>query len=138
MEKEVMLKAYEEEIEVLRLTMEVPNYEYGDERRTMFPRYEDVLLRLFNNKRENKEILAIRNYWGSDKITIEINLTDYLEHSQDRKETIEHLKTWFSSGLDVSNEQIEEYYLTGHIFRIPEYENKLAKDNTENYFELDW
>lgn len=136
-EKEVMLKAYKREIEVLKLTMDVPSYDYNDERRKIFPRYEDVLLKLFNNKRENKEILAIRNYYDSNKITIEVNLTDYMGES-DRKETIEHLKTWFSSGLDVSNDMIEEYYCKGHIYTIPEYTNKLAYNNTENYFELDW
>ena len=48
-EQEVMLKSYRKEIEVLSLTIDIPQYE--GEKKTWYPTYEDVLLKLFNNKR---------------------------------------------------------------------------------------
>ena len=105
-EQETMLKSYRREIEVISLTIDIPQYE--GEKRNWFPKYEDVLLRLFNNKRENKELLKIINYYGSSKITIHVNLTDYLEGSESsREETIEHLKNWLIGGLDVSKSNLK-------------------------------
>lgn len=135
-----MLKSYREEIEVLTLTMDVPSYDYDDKRRNMFFKYEDVLLKLFNNKRDNKEILKIRNYYNSNKITIEVNLTQYLEDSYDTKEqVIEHLKDWMSSGLDVANKDIEANTYKGYIYSVDLYDNNIewqdGDDIIENYIE---
>lgn len=135
------LKSYRKEIEVLSLTLDVPVYEYNDERRNWFPKYEDVLLKVFNNKRENKEILKIINYYDSNEITIHINLTDYESEDSNREETIEHLKDWFKSGCDVSNDKIDTYIYKGYVYTISEYENDIKtfdKDNDaliQNYIE---
>lgn len=126
------LKSYRKEIEVLSLTLDVPQYEYNDERRNWFPKYEDVLLKVFNNKRENKEILKIMNYYGSNEITIHINLTDYMNDSENREEVIEHLKDWFKSGCDVSNDKIDTYIYKGYVYTIPEYENNIKTFDTNN------
>lgn len=126
MEKELYLKAYRSEIEVVSLTIDVPEYE--GEKRTWYYRYEDVLLKLFNNKREDKDILEIINYYGSNKITIEVNLTHYLEdgyRNDNREEAIEHLKTWLTSNLDISNEQVETNFYKGYIYEVGEYDNKI-------------
>jgi len=130
-EQEVMLKSYRKEIEVLSLTMDVPYYEPNDERGKWFPKYEDVLLKLFNNKRENDEILEINNYYGNNEITIRINLTQYLEDSYDtsKEEAIEHLKEWFIGGCDVSKDKIKQYIRKGYVYVIPEYEM-----NTDNNY----
>lgn len=124
-EQEIMLKSYRKEIEVLSLTMDVPYHD--GEKRTWYPTYEEVLLKLFNNKRENKELLKIINYYDSNEITIHINLTDYVEDGYSTKEeAIEHLKTWFASGLDIKFDDIKEYYYKGYIYTIPEYNNNIT------------
>ena len=136
-----MLKSYRKEIEVLMLTIDVPYYE-DVETRISFYTYEDVLLRLFNNKRENEDILEIRNYYGNNKITICVNLTSYLsECYSEREEAIDYLKTWLTNGLDVSNDMVEQKIRKGYIYSIPDYENNirdLVNDELiENYVELE-
>ena len=129
-EQEVMLKSYRKEIEVITLTMDVPYYEPNDERRNWFPKYEDVLLKLFNNKRENDEILEIRNYYDSNKISIDVNLTDYLVGSESpREETIEHLVDWFKCGCDVASKDIQQYIHKGYVYEVPDYEIPTDEDN---------
>lgn len=132
MEKEIKLKAYRSEIEVLHLTLDVPSNKGKED---FLYSYEDVLLKVFNNKRENKDILEINNYFGSNEITIVINLTHYMEDNHSSKEeAIEHLKDWFSAGLDVSNDQIEEYLDHGYLYSVPTYLNDV--DGISNY--IDW
>ena len=142
-EQETMLKSYRKEIEVLSLTVDIPQYAIDDEKRNWFPKYEDVLLKVFNNKRENKDILKIINYYGSNKLTVHINLTLYLEDSYSSKEEcIEHLKDWLTSGLDVSNDMVEQNIYKGYVYSINDYENNMKcwdkeKDMPiENYVEL--
>lgn len=132
-EQETILKSYRKEIEVLSLTLDVPQYSYDDERRNFFPTYEDILLMTFNNKRENKEILKIINYWGSNAITIHVNLTDYLDDSYStREECIEHLKDWFKGNCDIDNDKIETYIYKGYVYTIPEYGNNIKTFDFDN------
>ena len=124
-EQIVMLKSYRKEIEVLSLEVEVPTYDYDDERRNYFYRYEDLLLKLFNNKRDDRDILKIENYSGSNYIKVYINLTSYTEHNSSREECIEHLKRWFTSNMDIADEDIEVEITKGYIYEVPSWENKI-------------
>lgn len=124
-EQEIRLKAYRKEIEVLTLQMDVPYYE-DESKRMICGTYENTLLRLFNNKRENKEILEIRNYYDSDVITIKINFTEYMDKDENnRKEEIEHLKSWFAGNHDIKNEDIKAYVNKGYIYEVDTYENNI-------------
>lgn len=132
-EQTVMLKSYRKEIEVLSMEVEVPTYD--DEKRSKyFYSYEDLLLKLFNNKRDDKDILKIENYYGNNYIRVLINLTSYIEHNS-REESIEHLKRWFTSELDVSDDDIEIEFIKGYIYTIPEWENKIEtyRKNGDNF-----
>lgn len=121
--KETLLKAHKEKIEVLSLTMEVP-----------VERYSETLLKLFNNKRENKEILKLINYYDSNAITIHINLTSYLEDSfSSRDESIEHLKEWFIGSLPIDINSLKEYYYIGYIYYVNEYENNFEFQDGDKY-----
>lgn len=133
-EETIMLKSYRKEIEVLSMEVEVPTYD--DERRNKyFYSYEDLLLKLFNNKRDDKDILKIENYYGNNYIRVLINLTSYIEHNNSREESIEHLKRWFTSGLDVADDDIEVEFIKGYIYTISEYENKIEtyRKNGDNF-----
>ena len=61
--------------------------------------YCEVLTRLFNNQREHKQsILELINYYGNNRITLMINLSNYREHSYNSKEEdIEHIIDWVKS-----------------------------------------
>ena len=143
-EQEVMLKSYRREIEVLILTLEVPYYQ-DTETRQHFLTYEEVLTRLFNNKREEQEVLEIRNYYDNNKITVCINLTDYMDHGyydeNKRKECIEHIKSWLTSGIDVSGDMVEQEVRKGYIYSIPDYMNNIRSivndEFVENYVILE-
>lgn len=113
--KETLLRAYKEKIEVLSLSMEVP-----------VEKYADALLKYFNNMREEKSILKIQNYYGSNKITLHINLTNYLksDSEDERAESIEHLKDWFRGDLDISTKDIEVEFYEGYVFYINEFDNE--------------
>lgn len=140
-EQEIMLKSFRKEIEVLVLEMDVPSYEFNDKRRNYFPRYEDVLLTLFNNKRENNDILRIDNYYGSNTITITINLTAYLEESyQSRKECIKHLIEWFKCGCDVADEDVKTEIGKAYMYEVPEYMNNIKSFEGEQYIRnyIEW
>jgi len=144
-EQEIMLKSYRREIKVLILSMDVPYYEDA-KRRNYFLSYEDVLTKLFNNKREEKDILEIQNYYNSNRITIYVNLTDYMKNAlyeetdEEVQNAIEHIKTWLTSGLDVSNDMVEHEIRKGYIYEIPDYMNNikdLVNDEfIENYVTL--
>lgn len=111
-EKEVMLKSYRKEIELLVLKVEIPDIK----------EYEDTLLRLFNNKREDRCILNIQNWYGSNDIAIYINLTEY-DDGDNRQKSIEHLKQWFIGRLDIAEEKIEVEIGKAFIYEIPDYLN---------------
>lgn len=121
-EQTIMLKSYRKEIEVLTLEVEVPT---RDEQDKHLYSYEDLLLKLFNNKRDDKDILKIENYYGNNYIRVLINLTSYIEHNNSREESIEHLKRWFTSGLDVSDDAVEVEFIKGFIYTIPQWENNI-------------
>lgn len=129
-ERTIMLKSYRKEIEVLSIEIDVPTYD--DERRNYFYKYEDVLLKLFNSKREDSDILKIENYYNSNAIKVYINLTSYVDHNKTKEECIEHLKTWFTSNLDIRNEDVKTEITKGYIYEIPEWENKIETYKEEN------
>ncbi len=128
-EQMIMLKSYRKEIEVLAMEVEVPTRDAQDKH---LYSYEDLLLKLFNNKRDDKDILKIENYYGNNYIRVLINLTSYMEHNNSREESIEHLKRWFTSGLDVADEDIEVEFIKGYVYTISEYENKIKTYEKEN------
>lgn len=123
MEELKRLISYKEEIKVLSLTMNVPKYE--GERKSWFPTYAETLLRLFNNKRENKEILEIVNYYNSNKITMRVNLTAYGDTEQD----IEHLKEWFKGSHDISNDEIECTTYKGYIYSVDTFDSNIQYED---------
>lgn len=120
------LKSYRKEITILELTIDVPYYD-DVKKRFMYGTYEETLLRLFNNKREHKDdILEIRNYYGSNKITMIVNLTYYLEDRKcDEKEAIKYLKRFMIDRFDLTDEDVKEYKHKGYIYEIYENENNL-------------
>ena len=121
--KETLLKAHKEKVEVLSLTMEVP-----------YEKYSDTMLKLFNNKRENEEILKLINYYDSNAITIHINLTKYLEGNySSREECINHIKQWFIGGLDIDVNSLEEYNYIGYIYYVNEYENHFKFEEDDKF-----
>ena len=129
-EQTIMLKSYRKEIEVLSMEVEVPMYR--DENEKHLYTYPDLLLKLFNNKRDDKDILKIENYSGNNYIRIYINLTSYIEHNNKREESIEHLKRWFTSGLDVADDDIEVEISKGYVYEVPMWENKIETYKKDN------
>lgn len=130
-EQEVKLKSYRREAEILTLTMDVPYYDDPD-KRSICGTYESTLLKLFNNKRENKEILEIRNYYGNNKITLVIDFTAYMSDSnEDKDASIEHLKNWFAGNHDIKNEDIDASLDTGYIYEVDELDNDM--EGIHNY-----
>ena len=130
-DKQINLKSYRKDIEVLELTIDIPYYE-DVEKRFIYGTYESTLLRLFNNKRENEEILDIRNYYDSNKITLVVNLTAYMEDNRDSKEEcIKHLKNWLIGNFDIATSDVKEYIHEGHIFEVYEHENGI--DSLDDY-----
>lgn len=128
-EQEVRLISYRKEIEVLTLTMDIPYYE-DSEKRAICGTYEATLLKLFNNKRDNKEILEIRNYYGSNKITLVIDFTSYMNGSEeDRNNSIVHLKEWFAGSHDININEIEAKLDVGYIYEVSEFENDFTGIN---------
>lgn len=130
MEKETRLKAYKEEINILELTIDIPYFDNLEDR-LIYGTYENTLLKLFNNKRENKdEILEIRNYYGSNKITMVINLDAYRQGSYNsEEEDIEHLKRFMIGSFDMKSEDIKEYKHKGYLYTINDYENGIDIDD---------
>ena len=130
-EQEVKLISYRREAEILTLTMDVPYYD-DPSKRSICGTYESTLLKLFNNKRDNKEILEIRNYYGSNKITLIIDFTRYMSDSNEDKDTsIEHLKNWFAGNHDIKNEDIETSLDIGYIYEVDELDNNM--EGIHNY-----
>lgn len=130
-EQEIKLISYRREAEILTLTMDVPYYEDAD-KRSICGTYETTLLKLFNNKRENDEILEIRNYYGSNKITLVIDFTKYMSSSEvDKDEAIKHLKDWFAGMHDISRDDITASLDKGYIYEVNEYDNDM--EGIHNY-----
>lgn len=130
-EKLIALKSYRKEIDILELTIDIPYFDKLEDR-LIYGTYEDTLLRLFNNKRENKEdILEIRNYYGNNKITIVVNLDNYRYNHNTEEEDIKHLKQWLIGNFDISIDDIKEYRHKGHLYTIETYENNI--DSCDDY-----
>ena len=125
-EKQVMLKAYRKEVEILTLEMDVPYYE-DLEKRMMCGTYEDTFLKVHNNMREDDTILEVNNYYGSNVIELKINFTKYMEESVSstttKEEAVEHLKNWFAGNHDIKNEDIKARFNKGYIYEVDEWEN---------------
>lgn len=128
-EKTIMLKSYRKEIEVLSMEIDVPVREEKDK---YFYSYEDLLLKLFNNKRDNKEILKIENYYGNNVIRVLINLTSYMDNYSSKESCIKFLKDWFRSNIDIAEEEVKTEIIKGFIYTIPEWENNIKSFEGEN------
>lgn len=129
-EKLVTLKSYRREINIIELTIDIPYFDNLEDR-LMYGTYENTLLKLFNNARDNKDdILEIRNYYGSNKITMVINLDAYREGSHNtEEEDIEHLKRFMIGNFDMKSEDVKEYRYKGNIYEIDRYDNKIDSCN---------
>ena len=121
-EQTIMLKSYRKEIEVLSMEMDVPVREEKDK---YFYSYEDLLLKLFNNKRDERDILKIENYAGSNAIRVLINLTSYMDHYSSKESCIKYLKDWFRSNIDIAEEDVKTEIIKGFIYTIPQWENNI-------------
>lgn len=94
--------------------------------------YCEVLTRLFNNQREHsKDILELRNYYGSNRITLLINLSNYCENSfNSREEYIGHIIDWIKSMCFYEDGIKVEYTLgNGYVWNIDEYRSKIEYFN---------
>ena len=125
MEEQKNLVSYRKVVDTVRLTLNVPDNK----------EYYEVLTALFNNKRENKEILEVYNYYGNNKITLVVNLTDYAEDNyhetveEAKEEAIKHLKRWVNCFMrDNDENNIEVYQSKASIYYIDEYSSKLQKE----------
>lgn len=121
-EQTIMLKSYRKEIEVLSMEMDVPVREEKDK---YFYSYEDLLLKLFNNKRDERDILKIENYAGSNVIRVLINLTSYMDHYSSKESCIKYLKDWFRANIDIAEEDIKTEIIKGFIYTISQWENNI-------------
>lgn len=99
--------------------------------------YCEVLTRLFNNQREHsKDILELRNYYGSNRITLLINLSNYCEDSYNSKEeNIEHIIDWVKSMCFYEDGIKVEYTLAkGCVWNIDEYRSNIKYFNEKEEF----
>lgn len=97
--------------------------------------YSEVLTCLFNNKRDNREeILDLWNYWGSNSITIKINMTKYAEDFESEDQAIDHIKNWLNNFMrdnDVNN--IIVTHGKAAIYHIDEYGSKIPYEENGEY-----
>ena len=99
--------------------------------------YCEVLTRLFNNQREHKQsILELINYYGNNRITLMINLSNYREHSYNSKEEdIEHIIDWVKSMCFYEDGIKVEYTLgNGYVWNIDEYRSKIEYFNEKEEY----
>lgn len=99
--------------------------------------YCEVLTRLFNNQREHKQsILELINYYGNNRITLMINLSNYREHSYNSKEEdIEHIVDWVKSMCFYEDGIKVEYTLgNGYVWNIDEYRSKIEYFNEKEEY----
>lgn len=77
------VEVYAEDHLVLTATLDVPDEIYCS-----------VLTKLFNNKRDEKSILELNNYYSNNKISIAIDLNEYGSDAVDKgeKDILEWLK----------------------------------------------
>ena len=125
MEEQKTLISYRKVVDTVRFTLNVPNNE----------EYYEVLTALINNKRENKEILEVYNYYDNNKISLVVNLTDYAENNyhdsieEAKEEAIAHIKRWVNNFMrDNDENNIEVYQGKASIYYIDEYSSKLQKE----------
>lgn len=129
MEEQKNLISYRKVVDVVRFTINPTDEEYCE-----------VLTCLFNNKRDEKDILEIYNYYGSNKISIVVNLTDYAESNyyddeQEAKEdAIAHMKRWINNFMKDNDENnIEVYENKACIYYIDEYSSNLIREIDGEY-----
>lgn len=127
MDEQKRIVAYKSNIEVLVIEIK-PN---GKE-------YCETLTKLFNNKREERCILNIINYSGCNDISVEINLTQYLEESygKTKEDAIEHLKKWIDSMMNYDNDgEITTRIKKAHLYVIDEYSSKIPYEENGEYID---
>lgn len=124
MEEQKTLISYRKVVDVVRFTINPTDEEYCE-----------VLTALFNNQREEKEILEVYNNYCNNNITIVVNLTDYAEDNyhesieEARDEAIAHLKRWLNNFMrDNDEDNIIVYQTKASIYYIDEYSSKLEKE----------
>lgn len=118
MEEQKNLVSYRKVVDVVRLTISPTNEEYCE-----------VLTKLFNNQREEKEILEVYNYYDNNQITIVVNLTDYARDFETKEEAIAHIKRWLNSFMrDNDEDNISVYETKASIYYIDEYSSKLERE----------
>lgn len=99
--------------------------------------YCEVLARLFNNQREHsKDILELRNYYGSNRITLLINLSNYrIDSYNSKEEDIEHIIDWVKSMCFYQDGIKVEYTLgNGYVWNIDEYKSNIRYFNDKEEF----
>lgn len=62
--------------------------------------YCEVLTKLFNNKRDEKSIIELVNYYENNRITVAVDLDEYGSEAEDKGE--KHILDWMQSlGNDI-------------------------------------
>ena len=77
-------EVFKEDHDILMICLNVPNEIYCE-----------VLTKLFNNKRDNKSIIDLHNYYGDNNITMAIDLDTY--EARNKEEAKKHLLEWTKS-----------------------------------------
>jgi hypothetical protein len=110
-----------------------------------FPRIEDyknVLLKMFNNMREDKDLLEINNYYCNNNIEIVIDLMSYMEDvHQSKEEVVNHLKEWMVSGIDINPNDVKVEFEKARVYEPYEDEFQYFDENDEfigNYIVNRW
>lgn len=120
---QVCLKAWKTTIDTMEVVIDVDGREYCE-----------VLTALFNNKRENrKDIIDLYNNWGSNKITLVINLTHYGDGDADMKDTIRHILDWIESICNY-NSKVEYTLGKAYLYEVDEYQSKIEYFDKEDNF----
>lgn len=115
MEERKNLIAYREVVELVDFKINPTDEEYCE-----------VLTALFNNKREEKEIIDLYNCYANNYITMVVNITEYKEAYDSKQDAIVHIKNWlnhFMRDNDINNIKVYEH--KGAIYHIDEYGSKV-------------
>lgn len=124
MEERKNLISYREEVDLVDFKINPTDDEYCE-----------VLTCLFNNKREEKEIIDLYNCYGNNYITIVVNITEYMKDFEDKQDAISHIKSWLNNFMkdnDINN--IDVYEHKGAIYHIDEYGSKVPYENEQGEF----
>lgn len=130
--KDVRLTCCRADVEVLVLRINIPSIED----------YKTTLLRLFNNKREDKDILEIQNFYCNNDIEISIDLTAYMNDTHKTKEeVIKHLTWWLIGNMDMKAEDVKVEVSKGRVYSMYEDEFTYFDENNDfirNYVRSEW